>query len=86
MTAAQAHHHLSTILSRALRGEDIGIVDSNSGRIVALRPVEVHSEDSALVEYGLTARGLKRAERKILRNLKREKARRRDGTDRGLRG
>ena len=86
VTASHARQNLSVILSRVLRGEDIGIVHSGSGRIVALRPVEVYSADYALIEYGLTSGGLKRAERNILRNLKREKARRWDGTARGLRG
>src|SRR5882672_11056047 len=67
MTATQARQRLGTILSRVLQGEDIGIVHSGSGKIVALRPVEVYSEDYALTEYGLTAREMKRAERNILK-------------------
>lgn len=39
-------------LKRALRGEDVGfLVD---GKVVALRPVQVHSEDYVLHEYGVT--------------------------------
>jgi len=86
MTATQARQKLGAILSRVLQGEDSGIVHSGSGKIVALRPVEVYSEDYALIEYGLTAGGMYRAEKNILTKLKREKARRWDGTATGLRG
>ncbi len=61
MTATQARQRLGTILSRVLQGEDIGIVHSRSGKIIALRPVEVYSEDYALIEYGLTEKELKGA-------------------------
>jgi len=86
MTATQARQRLGTILSRVLQGEDIGIVHSGTGRIIALRPVEVYSEDYALVEYGLTAEEMRRAEENILGKLKREKAKLWDGTAPGLRG
>jgi antitoxin (DNA-binding transcriptional repressor) of toxin-antitoxin stability system len=86
MTATQARQSLGAILSRVLQGEDIGIVHSGSGKIVALRPVEVYSEDYGLVDYGLTSREMKRAEKHILKGLKRERTRRWDGTGRGLRG
>ena len=85
MTATLARQRLGSLLARALQGEDIGIVHSSSGKIVALRPVEVFSEDYALVEYGLSARELKRAEKRIVGALKREKAKRWDGTASGLR-
>ncbi len=73
MTATQARQSLGTILSRVLQGEDIGIVHSGSGKIIALRPVEVYSEDYALMEYGLTAREMKRVENKILSEIKKER-------------
>ena len=73
MTATQARQRLGTILSRVLQGEDIGIVHSGSGKIIALRPVEVYSEDYALIEYGLTADEMKRAENKILSEIKKER-------------
>ena len=85
MTATQARQSLGAVLSRVLQGEDIGIVHSGSGRIIALRPVKVYSEDYALVEYGLTAEEMKRAEKNIVKKLKREKTRRWDGTAQGLR-
>lgn len=86
MTATQARQSLGTILSRVLQGEDIGIVHSGSGKIIALRPVEVYSEDYALVEYGLTEKELKRAVRTITQQAKREKTKRWDGTAQSLRG
>jgi antitoxin (DNA-binding transcriptional repressor) of toxin-antitoxin stability system len=86
MTATQARQSLGSILSRVLQGEDIGIVHSGSGKIVALRPVEVYSEDYALTEYGITQEEMKRVEKNLLKKLKHEKAKRWDGTARGLRG
>ena len=52
---------LGELVRRALQGKDIGFVDSKSGRIVALRPVEIYSEDYALMEYGLNQEELDRA-------------------------
>ena len=85
MTATQARQKLGTILGRVVQGEDIGIVHSGSGKIIALRPVEVYSEDYALIEYGLAPEQMKRAEKNILKRLKREKAKRWNGTAKGLR-
>ena len=73
MTATQARQKLGTILSRVLEGEDIGIIHSGSGKIIALRPVEVYSEDYALMEYGLTQEEMKRAEKRILSEVKKER-------------
>lgn len=73
MTATEARQRLGTILSRVLQGEDIGIVHSGSGKIIALRPVEVYSEDYGLIEYGLTSEEMKRAENKILSEIKEER-------------
>ena len=86
ITATQARQSLGTILSRVLQGEDIGIVHSGSGKIIALRPVELANEDYAFTEYGLTAEQMKRAEKNIIKKLKREKTKRWDGTAKGLRG
>src|SRR5258708_12686572 len=80
MTATQARQSLGTILSRGLQGEDIGIVHSGSGKIIALRPVEVYSEAYALIEYGTTRRELKRAVRNINKAAAHEKTTRWDGT------
>jgi hypothetical protein len=84
LTPTEARQNLGSWLARALKGEDIGIVCE--GKIVALRPVEVYSEDYALMEYGLTVPELRRTEKKILKALKNEKAVAWDGTTRGLRG
>ena len=73
MTATQARQNLGTILSRVLQGEDIGIVHPGSGKIIALRPVEVDSEDYAVREYSLTKKELKRAVHNITKLAKREK-------------
>jgi antitoxin (DNA-binding transcriptional repressor) of toxin-antitoxin stability system len=73
MTATQARQSLGTILSRVLQGEDIGIVHSGTGKIVALRPVEVYSEDYAFTEYGLNPKEMKRAETKILSEIRKER-------------
>lgn len=86
MTATQARQRLGTILSRVLEGEDIGIVHSGSGRIIALRPVEVYSEDYALIEYSLTDKELERAVRNLNQQAKHEKTTGWDGTARSLRG
>ena len=85
LTATAARQNLGELLGRVIKGEDIGIVHSATGKIIALRPVEVYSEDYALIEYGLTAQEMKRAEKKILKQLKNEKSKRWDGTVKGLR-
>ena len=86
VTATQARQRLGAILSRVLQGEDIGIVHSGSGKIVALRPTEVYSEDYALIEYGLSEKELKGAVRNINKQAKREKTTVWDGTAKSLRG
>ena len=86
MTATQARQRLDAILSSVLEGADIGIVYSGSGKIVALRPVEVYSEDYALIEYGLSEKELKRTVRRINKQARREKTTVWDGTAKSLRG
>ena len=73
MTATQARQRLGTILSRVLQGEDIGIVHSGSGKIIALRPVEVYSEDYGFIEYGLGAKEMERVEKNLLSDIKKER-------------
>lgn len=85
MTATRARQSLGTVLARVLAGEDIGIVHSGSGRIIALRPVEVYSEDYALMEYGIPPEAMRKVERNLLKKAKREKARVWDGTAESLR-
>ncbi len=52
-------------MKRALAGEDIGIVYSATGQIVALRPVEVYSDDYAFREYGFTEKQMERLEKNL---------------------
>ena len=68
LTIAQTRQRLGYWGKRALRGEDIGFVVD--GRVVALRPVEVHSADDALQEYGVTEPQLARAHRRIRKELR----------------
>ena len=72
LSPTQARVNLSSLLKRAAKGEDIGIV--HNGKIIALRPVTVHSEDYALQEYGVTEKELdrfvKRMNRRIARHRK----------------
>ncbi|MGH8245901.1 MAG: type II toxin-antitoxin system Phd/YefM family antitoxin [Gammaproteobacteria bacterium] len=88
LTATKARQNLSHWLSRAIQGEDIGIVCGSN--IVALRPVEVYAEDYALVEYGVTGTQLDRAVKTLNREARRERRRGKikvwDGTAKGLRG
>ncbi len=84
LSATEARQNIGNWLSRALKGEDIGIV--YEGKIVALRPVEVYSEDYAMMEYGVTAQELKRFDKKMLKQLKVEKSTKWNGTAKGLRG
>jgi antitoxin (DNA-binding transcriptional repressor) of toxin-antitoxin stability system len=86
MTATHARQRLGTILSRVLEGEDIGIVHSGSGKIIALRPMEVYSEDYASMEYGLNQRQLKRVVRNVGKAARSEKTTRWDGSAKSLRG
>lgn len=51
-TITEARANLSSLLRRALAGEEIGIVCN--GRIVALRPVGITATDYAFTEYGIS--------------------------------
>lgn len=73
LSAAKACQNLGEWIDRAIRGEDIGIVHSASGKIVALRPVEVYSEDYAWIEYGLTKDEVDRAGKKVMAEIKKER-------------
>jgi antitoxin (DNA-binding transcriptional repressor) of toxin-antitoxin stability system len=85
LTVTKARQNLGQWVARAVRGEDIGILDSGSGEIIALRPVKVYSEDYAWTEYGMTPEEMERFEKKALKKLKREKSKPWDGTANGLR-
>ena len=72
ITPTQARVNLSSVLRRALKGDDIGIVVK--GQVVALRPVEVLSRDYVEQEYGLTAAQMKIVAKKL--HAKAQKGRR----------
>jgi antitoxin (DNA-binding transcriptional repressor) of toxin-antitoxin stability system len=63
LTPTSARLNLSSLLRRALKGDDIGIVCD--GKIVALRPVAVESADYAKREYGVTTDELTGFEKKV---------------------
>jgi antitoxin (DNA-binding transcriptional repressor) of toxin-antitoxin stability system len=63
LSLRQARQNLGKYARRALRGEDVGLVVD--GQIIALRPVEVYSDDYALSEYGVTCEQLDRVVRRI---------------------
>ena len=52
LSPTQARSNLSSLLKRAAKGEDIGILHGD--QVIALRPVTVHSDDYAFQEYGVT--------------------------------
>ena len=59
LSVTEGRQNLGAWLQRALQGEDVGfLVD---GRVVALRPVEVYSEDYVLREYGVSEKQAERA-------------------------
>ena len=74
LTVTKARTNLGSLITSAANGEDIGILDSRTGRIVALRPVEVYSEDYALMEYGLTKGELAAWEKRANKEIKDLKA------------
>jgi hypothetical protein len=73
LTITEGRGRLGYWLKKATQGEDIGFVVD--GKVVALRPVEVHSADYALQEYGLSAREIAAAEKRIGRDIKAARAR-----------
>jgi antitoxin (DNA-binding transcriptional repressor) of toxin-antitoxin stability system len=72
LSPTQARTNLSSLLKRAAKGEDIGILHGD--QVIALRPVTVHSDDYALQEYGITEKDLdrfvKRMDAQIARDRK----------------
>ena len=63
LSVTEGRQNLGAWLKRALHGEDVGfLVD---GRVVALRPVEVHSDDYALHEYGVSGKQVERARQAV---------------------
>ena len=58
LSPTQARINLTSLLKRAAKGEDIGILHGD--QVIALRPVKVHSDDYALREYDVTEKELDR--------------------------
>ena len=72
MTVTHARKRLGEVLSRVLKGEDIGIVHSGTGNVIMLRPASLYSDDYALIEYGLTQKELDKSFKKVSKEIERE--------------
>ena len=68
LTITEGRGRLGYWLKMATQGQDVGFMFE--GKIVALRPVEVHSADYALQEYGLTEREMAKASKRIRSEIK----------------
>jgi antitoxin (DNA-binding transcriptional repressor) of toxin-antitoxin stability system len=63
LSVTEGRQNLGSWLKRALRGDDVGfLVD---GRVVALRPVAIYSEDYAVREYGASEEQADRAYQRV---------------------
>jgi antitoxin (DNA-binding transcriptional repressor) of toxin-antitoxin stability system len=71
LSPTQARTNLSSLLKRAAKGEDIGILHGD--QVIALRPVTVHSDDYALREYGVTEKELDRFVKRMDAQIARER-------------
>jgi antitoxin (DNA-binding transcriptional repressor) of toxin-antitoxin stability system len=72
LSITEGRQNLGSWLKRALRGEDVGfLVD---GRVVALRPMTVHSDDYALHEYGISEKQAERAYKAVRADVKAARA------------
>jgi hypothetical protein len=63
LTITEGRGRLGYWLKKAVEGDDVGFI--YHGKIVALRPVEVTSNDYALQEYGLTPTEMASAEKRF---------------------
>jgi len=73
LTVTEGRGRLGHWLKKAVAGEDIGFVIGD--KIVALRPVDIYSEDYVLQEYGVTEAEMKAAVKRIEKNISRERRR-----------
>jgi antitoxin (DNA-binding transcriptional repressor) of toxin-antitoxin stability system len=71
LSPTQARANLSSLLKRAAKGEDIGILHGD--QVIALRPVKVHSDDYAIREYGVTEAELNRFVKRMDKQIARER-------------
>jgi hypothetical protein len=72
LSITEGRQNLGLWLKRALNGQDVGFLID--GRVVALRPVGVHSDDYVLQEYGVTHKQAERAYRSVKTDVKAAKA------------
>jgi len=73
LTITEGRGRLGFWLKQAVAGVDVAFVCG--GKIIALRPVTVHSEDYALQEYGMTEAEMKAAARRIRKSIAHERRR-----------
>jgi len=72
LSVTEGRQNLGRWLKRALHGDDVGfLVD---GRVVALRPVEVHSSDYVLHEYGVSEKQAERAFKAVRAEVRKARA------------
>ena len=72
LSVTEGRQNLGAWLKRALHGEDVGFVVD--GRVVALRPVDVHSDDYALQEYGVSEKQAERARLVVKADVRKARA------------
>ncbi len=72
LSVTEGRQNLGAWLKRALHGDDVGFVVD--GRVVALRPVEVHSEDYALHEYAVSEKQAERARQAVRTEVRKARA------------
>ena len=72
VSITEGRQNLGAWLKRALRGEDVGFLVN--GRVVALRPVAVHSDDYVLQEYGITDKQAESAYKAVKSDVKSARA------------
>jgi antitoxin (DNA-binding transcriptional repressor) of toxin-antitoxin stability system len=71
LSPTQARVNLSSLLKRAAQGEEIGILHGD--KVIALRPVNIHADDYAFREYGVTRKELDEFVRRTDARIKRER-------------
>ena len=72
LSVTEGRQNLGRWLKRALHGDDVGFL--MDGRVVALRPVEVHSEDYVLHEYGVTEKQAEKAHKTVKADITKARA------------
>lgn len=72
LSVTEGRQNLGAWLKRALQGEDVGFLVE--GRVVALRPVNVESNDYVLQEYGVGGRRAQRALKAVKADVKTARA------------